>query len=110
MLIRIEHHYTRPNAVQQVSKGAGGVRFQFRGLVGSEYPGAALEQFGVGPGGAAFFLAGQRVSAQKLAAVNLLARQVRNLALGAARVGNQRIGPQKRIDVANGVENAPDGG
>jgi hypothetical protein len=39
----------------------------------------------------------------------LLARHIDDLALGAARVGDQRIGPHQRVEMAHGIQNPADG-
>ena len=46
---------------------------------------------------------------QELAACDPLPRQIDDLALRAARIRNQRAGAEQRIQVADGVQNAPDG-
>ena len=47
--------------------------------------------------------------AQELGARQGLARQIDDGALGAAGVGDQGAGAEQRVEVADGIENAPDG-
>jgi len=46
---------------------------------------------------------------QKLAARDVLARDIHDFALGAARVSDQGAGAQQRIEMPDGIEDAPDG-
>ncbi len=98
-----------PMRSSQRAEVAGRRRFQLGRLVRRQRPGAAAEQTGVGFRRPALLFAGHGVAAQKLAAGDVLPRQVDDFALGAAGVGDQGVGADQRIEMPDGVENAADG-
>ena len=68
-----------------------------------------MKQAGIGRYRSARLFAGHRMAAQELAAAKSPPRQVDDIALGAARVGDQRIGPHQRIQMTQGIEDPADG-
>ena len=68
VLVGIERHHVRADALQPRAEFARGRSVEFRGFVGRQDPGAAAEQIGIGRGGAALFLARHGMAAQELAA------------------------------------------
>ncbi len=76
--------------------------------VGGKHPGAAAKEIGIGRRNAAQFLARHRMAAEKRAAMQGALRLVDDCLLGASRIGYQRVGTDKRIELSKRFENARD--
>src|SRR5262249_2744410 len=99
----------RTDLVEPSAKLAHHSCSELRGGIGREHPRAIAEDIGLGRGSAARLLARHRMPTQKLRACDAMAGESDKPALGGARVGDKRAGRQKRVEMADGVEDAADG-
>ena len=111
VLVGIEDHRPRADALQPRAEFARGGGLQLRRLVRASAPRCGpRNRSGSAAGGAALLLAGHGMAAQELAARMQLPRAastISHLVLPASVTSAS--GPHQRIEMADGVENAADG-